>query len=243
MKRVVIVMPTYNEVSNITEMLDEIMDIKVPKHEVHVLVVDDNSPDGTGSLVKAYPNKRVHLFRRETKEGLGRAYIAGMLHALDTLHPDIVMEMDADFSHDPQAIPLLVDAIDKGADFVIGSRYVPGGKIPEGWGPHRVLISRTANLATRTILGIQGVKDCSGGFRAIRADLLRKIDLEHLHVNGYAFQAVRQNAIVAEVPITFANRRAGDSKMSFSDMMEGFTALTRVRFGARARQDVGQEAT
>ncbi len=235
MNRIVIVLPTYNEAGNIVELLNEIHKQKIPKYEIHVLVVDDNSPDGTAELVRSYPSKRVHLVIRQAKEGLGKAYTFGMQYALSNLNPSIVMEMDADFSHDPNDIGLLVNAITEGADFVIGSRYIDGGSIPEDWGMHRVLISKTANVATRTILGIQGITDCSGGFRAIKADLLRRIGLDDFTVKGYAFQAIlldaalQQGAIVKEIPISFSNRKLGDSKMSFGDMAEGFTALIGAR--------------
>lgn len=237
-----IVMPTYNEAENIERILTllfEHMQHAPAEGRVllNVLVVDDNSPDGTAKIVREYGrrNPYVHLLFRANKEGLGKAYIAGMRHAMDILDPDVIIEMDADLSHDPADVPRLIAAVRSGADFAIGSRYVDGGGIPEDWGAHRKLVSACANLATRSLLGISDIKDCSGGFRAIRAGMLKHIDLDSLDVRGYAFQAVllesaiHHGARVCEIPIKFANRDVGESKMTWRDMVEGFTAFAKVR--------------
>jgi dolichol-phosphate mannosyltransferase len=237
-----IVVPTYNEARNIKPLLDQIfrqdqLCSKKDGIKLSVLVVDDNSPDGTAKIVRFYrhANKRVYLLSRSEKNGLGAAYIAGMLHAMKTLNPDIIMEMDADGQHNPADIYRLLREIKRGADFVIGSRYIPGGSVPESWGAHRKLISRAANLYTKTVLQTGDVKDCTGGFRAIRTSVLKKIDLQSLDVKGYAFQvtlldaALRNGAIAHEVPIAFSTRTAGESKMRPKDMILGGLLILRLR--------------
>lgn len=237
-----IVIPTYNEAGNIAQLLDAIFKndqehrLKGGSIALSVLVVDDNSPDGTAAIVQNYSKKNpaVHLLLRTQKQGLGAAYTAGMSHAMLLLNPDVILEMDADFSHDPNDVFRLLAGIQEGADFVIGSRYVKGGSIPENWGLHRRVISKAANLYTKAVLRIPRVKDCSGGFRAIRSSVLQQVDLSALNVKGYAFQvllleaAVRVGAVVREVPIAFLERNAGKSKMRFTDMAEGGALLLRV---------------
>lgn len=237
-----IVVPTYNESGNIMKLLDTIFDYATEDEanggniDLSVLVVDDSSPDGTAVIVQEYAvrNSNVHLLLRTEKEGLGAAYIAGMQHAMDELDPDVVLEMDADFSHNPKNVFAMLQIIRGGADFVIGSRYIAGGSIPKNWGLHRRAISKAANLYTKIVLRIPKVKDCSGGFRAIRSDLLRRVDLSSLNVKGYAFQvllleaAVRAGADVRETPIHFHERNAGKSKMGLFDMLEGAVLLLRV---------------
>jgi len=239
--RACIVLPTYNEAKNIRNTLDRIaLQARINrKHGVHlsVLVVDDNSPDKTGDMVLAYTRNdaNVHLLSRIQKEGLGAAYIAGMQHALRTLSPDIIIEMDADGQHNPADIFRLIHAIEQGADFAIGSRYVPGGSVPRTWSFHRKLLSRTANIYTRVILRTAGVKDCTGGFRAIRATTLKAIDFDALHTTGYAFQvtlldaAVRTGASVTEIPIQFRERKHGESKMRTKDIVFGGVSLALLR--------------
>ena len=231
---VCIIIPTYNEAANITRLLDMIYSRERKLHyrelniSMSILVVDDNSPDGTAAAVRGYRKKNtsVNLLLRQNKNGLGAAYIAGMNHAIGSLHPDIIFEMDADLSHDPDYIVPMIREIKKGADFVIGSRYITGGSIPEDWGIQRKIISRAANTYTRTVLGITNVHDCTGGFRAMRASMLEKIDLDSLNVKGYAFQisllhAVMSNGgVIIEVPIAFHDRTDGKSKMQLNDMVE-----------------------
>jgi dolichol-phosphate mannosyltransferase len=160
------------------------------------------------------------------KEGLGAAYIRGMEHALGDLGADAVFEMDADFSHKPEDVPRLLCALEEGADFVIGSRYVAGGSIPSEWGMVRRLNSRYGNFVARYVAGIYRVKDCTAGFRAIRATLLRQIDLRNLRVQGYAFQvallyeAVIRGAVIREVPVSFIDRTVGESKLGLKDIIE-----------------------
>jgi len=235
---VCIVVPTYNEAENIRPLLNTIFSHHDTKDApLHVLVVDDNSPDGTAKVVKEYceNNKNVHLLLRKTKDGLGAAYIAGMQHAMRLLDPDIIVEMDADLSHNPADVYKMLAKIRNGADFVIGSRYVKGGEIPDDWGARRKIISTLANIMTRTLLGTYKVRDCSGGYRAMRTSYLKQIDLSRLSVKGYAFQAVLleayiyEGAVIEETPIAFSDRNKGQSKMRMKDVIEGFTALSAIR--------------
>jgi len=231
---VCIVVPTYNEALNIPKLLNilfsEDQQSRYAKENIHmtVLVVDDNSPDGTANVVNEFQqtNSRIYLLSRKEKNGLGAAYIAGMHHAMNILNPDIIFEMDGDLSHGPEYVIPMIIKINEGADFVIGSRYVKGGSIPENWGFKRKLISRSANLYAKTILGIKNVNDCTGGFRAIRTSMLEQLDLNSLKTKGYAFQISlleemrRHNAIMSEVPIAFKDRTNGTSKMRMKDILE-----------------------
>lgn len=226
--RAVIVLPTYNERDNILPIVSALYEVfeRIP-HEMHILVVDDNSPDGTGDIVREAQQRfeRLHLLEGD-RAGLGAAYIRGMRHALSALESDVVFEMDADFSHDPQDVPRLLAEIEAGYDFVIGSRYVPGGSIPENWGALRRAISLGGNLVARLVAGLYRVRDCTAGFRAIRARLLDKIDFDELRVRGYAFQVALLNAAVGagarvqEIPVHFVDRSAGESKLGISDVVE-----------------------
>ncbi len=236
--KIVTIIPTYNEAGNIGALIDCLQaEFEGTRHDVHLLVVDDSSPDGTAAIVRAKMERSgiVHLLTGR-KQGLGAAYIRGMTYALDALAPDAVMEMDADFSHKPEDAPRLVAALEDGADFVIGSRYVDGGKIPGDWGLHRRMNSRLGNLFARYVAGMRQVRDCTAGFRAIRAPLLKKLDLSRLDVRGYAFQialldrALAHNAVVREVPVEFVNRTHGTTKLGLSDMVEFFLNAWRIRY-------------
>jgi dolichol-phosphate mannosyltransferase len=227
-KKVVIIVPTYNERENIEALIEKLqIQFETMPHHMHILVVDDHSPDGTAAVVRQrqtrYPN--LHLIQGK-KDGLGAAYIRGMRHALENLQADVVFEMDADFSHKPEDVPRLMSEIDAGADFVIGSRYVKGGSLPENWGLLRRLNSFFGNMAARYIAGIYQIRDCTAGFRAIRTSLLCRIDLNHLRVQGYAFQVALLNAAasagarIKEIPVSFIDRKYGDSKLGLSDIIE-----------------------
>ncbi len=240
--RIVAIIPTYNEAANIGPLIDRLQgEFARTRHDVHLLVVDDSSPDGTAAVVRGKMERfgNVHLLTGR-KQGLGAAYIRGMSHAIETLAPDAVMEMDADFSHRPEDAPRLVAALEDGADFVIGSRYVDGGKIPGDWGLHRRMNSRAGNLFARYVAGMRGVRDCTAGFRAIRASLLARLDLPTLDVQGYAFQiallerALARDAVVREVPVEFVNRTRGTTKLGLSDMVEFLLSVCRIRY-RRAR--------
>ena len=171
-----------------------------------------------------------------TKRGLGAAYIRGMRHALDVLHAEAVFEMDADFSHKPADVPRLIAALEQGADFAVGSRYVRGGSIPAESGWRRRLTSRFGNLVARYVTGLHCIRDCTAGFRAIRSDVLRRMDFGSLRVEGYAFQvallhgAVVAGAKVVELPVEFVDRTVGESKLGLRDILEFLRSAAWIRF-------------
>jgi dolichol-phosphate mannosyltransferase len=226
--KVVIILPTYNERGNIAALLTSLSgEFRRLAHDMHILVVDDNSPDGTADIVRAAMPEMsfLHLITG-AKAGLGAAYIRGMRYALDELEADVVFEMDADFSHDPADVPRLLAALENSADFVIGSRHVKGGSIPAEWSVWRKLNSAGGNWVARYIAGLYGIRDCTAGFRAIRASILRQIDFSTLRVKGYAFQvallhqAVTLGAVVQEIPVHFVDRKQGQSKLGLADITE-----------------------
>jgi dolichol-phosphate mannosyltransferase len=252
---VCIIVPTYNEIHNISPLLQSIYNhehlIQFSKNNIllNVLFVDDNSPDGTSNEVKTHQkiNPNIHLLERDKKEGLGAAYVAGMKYAMDYLQPDIIFEMDGDLSHNPKYILPMIHKIREGADFVIGSRYVKGGSIPEDWGISRKIISRSANFFSKNVLNIKSVNDCTGGFRCMRVDKLRQIDLDSLGTKGYAFQVSlleemrRKNAVMKEVPIHFEDRTKGKSKMRFYDMIEGGMFVIKTRINNTFKKNVNSQ--
>jgi len=233
------VLPTYNESTNIGPLLAALQEqfVRIPNQEMHILVVDDSSPDGTADVVRDAQRDmaNVHLLIGQ-KKGLGAAYIRGISHALEHLDAQAVMEMDADFSHKPEDIPRLLINIEYGADFVIGSRYVPGGTIPSEWTLYRRANSLFGNIVARYIAGLYRVRDCTAGFRAIRASLLQRIDLPQLRVQGYAFQvallhaAVIAGAKVVEIPVDFVDRTRGESKLGIRDIAEFVLNACWLRF-------------
>ncbi|HEX9042409.1 MAG TPA: polyprenol monophosphomannose synthase [Trebonia sp.] len=232
--RVVIVMPTYNERQNLEIVAGRLREA-VP--DADLLVVDDNSPDGTGDLADkiAEADPRVQVMHRTEKAGLGRAYVAGFAWALERGY-DLIVEMDADGSHRPEDLPKLL-ATSATADAVIGSRYVPGGTVVN-WPKSREFLSRGANLYNRIMLGVR-VKDATGGFRVYRAATLRAIDLHGIQSAGYCFQidmtlrVLQAGLAITEVPITFIERERGTSKMSNTVILEAFTRVARWGIGAR----------
>lgn len=235
-----VVIPTYNEADNIRAMGEALMALPVP--DLHLLFVDDDSPDGTGALgdalAAAYPD-RVHILHRVNRpRGLGRAYVAGFRYALEAGATAIV-QMDCDFSHQPQDVPRLLAALAE-ADLVIGSRYVPGGAVDPEWGFNRRLLSWWANVYARTILGIRGVRDVTGGFRAWRRATLEGMALERIRSQGYVFQvemtyvAWRLGYRIVELPIFFPDRRKGASKMSIPVKVEAALRVWEVRWRHRA---------
>ncbi len=242
--RPLVVIPTYNESENIERMLQRIHEC-MP--EAGVLVVDDGSPDGTAGLVEAAAGKYrdVHLLRRTEKSGLGSAYRAGFAWGLERGY-DAFVEIDADFSHDPAALPGLVAPIAAGYEVSIGSRYVEGGSIPN-WAWHRHLLSKGGNIYASTLLGL-GVKDATAGFRCYAASILRRLDLDRIRAEGYGFQiemtyrSKQHGAAITEVPISFVDRAAGESKMSSVIVVEALGLVTWWGLGrvvARARRLVG----
>ena len=239
--RVWLILPTYNEQENVEAIVTAIaaeLD-RIAPADYRILVVDDSSPDGTGEIADrlAAESDHIEVLHRRQKDGLGRAYIAGFERALDG-GAELVMEMDADFSHDPAHLEALIGAAEE-ADLVLGSRYVPGGAV-RNWGLVRRLISRGGGIYARLILGVE-VQDLTGGFKCIRRSVLEAIDLPSVRAEGYMFQIeVTYRAIVAgfevvEVPITFSDRAAGTSKMSGRIALEAMLAVPRLRVSRRTR--------
>jgi dolichol-phosphate mannosyltransferase len=226
--RPLVIIPTYNEAENIERILRRIAE-SLP--QAGVLVVDDASPDGTGDLVKAVAAELpdVHLLARPGKSGLGSAYRAGFTWGLQEGY-DALIEMDADFSHDPAVLPAILAPLTEGFDVSIGSRYVEGGAVPN-WARHRHLLSRGGNRYASAVLGLQ-VADSTAGFRAYGAAIMRKLDLHAIRAEGYGFQiemtyrAKQHGAAIVEVPITFVDRAAGESKMSSRIVFEALALVT-----------------
>lgn len=235
-RRALICLPTYDERENLAPVVSAIH-AAVP--EVDVLVIDDASPDGTGELADALAaeDPRVKVLHRAGKQGLGKAYLAGFAWALERGY-DLVLEMDADFSHDPKHLPALLEAA-RTADLVLGSRYVAGGGTVN-WGIGRKLISKGGSAYARAVLGV-GIRDLTGGFKCFRREVLEGIDLASVECTGYAFQieltyrALRAGFRVAEVPIVFEDRRVGRSKMSRRIVLEALRKVWAIRFSGFAR--------
>jgi dolichol-phosphate mannosyltransferase len=236
-QRVLVIIPTYNERENIERICTRVMD-SVPTADL--LVVDDGSPDGTGDIADklAVIDARVHVLHRVEKAGLGGAYIAGFDWGLDAGY-DVLVEMDADGSHAPEQLPRLLAAL-RHADLVLGSRWVPGGTVVN-WPKSREFLSRGGNLYTRMALGIE-LHDATGGYRAYRREVLESIDYAAVGSEGYCFQvdlawrALRAGFRVVEVPITFAERERGESKMSGAIVREALWRVTEWGFEYRGRQ-------
>jgi len=232
--RVLVIVPTYNERDNLTPITDRVF---ASVESADVLVVDDSSPDGTGELADelATQQPRLHVLHRPGKAGLGAAYIAGFTWGIEAGY-DVLVEMDADGSHAPEQLPRLLAALE-GADLVLGSRWVPGGEVLD-WPKSRWLVSRAGNLYTRLALGAN-LRDITGGYRAYRRELLEQIDYLSVDSQGYCFQidlawrALRAGFRVVEVPITFAERQIGESKMSGSIVREALLRVTQ--WGAEYR--------
>lgn len=233
-----VIVPTYNERDNLEPLVSSILhelERVAPEHAV--LVVDDSSPDGTGELADriAERDPRVRVLHQKEKRGLGRAYLAGFRRALEE-GAELLIEMDADFSHDPTYLPVLIEAA-RDADLVLGSRYVPGGGV-RGWGLTREAISRGGSWYARTVLGVD-VNDLTGGFKCFRRKLLEEIDLDSVRSEGYSFQvevtyrALQRGFRVREVPIVFVERRNGESKMSRQIVLEAVLMVPRLRLAGR----------
>jgi len=237
-QRTLVIIPTYNERENLPLIVGR---VHAARPDVHVLVVDDDSPDGTGQLADelalADPD-RVHVMHRAGKGGLGAAYLAGFAWGLGRGY-SVLVEMDADGSHAPEELYRLLDAVDAGADLAIGSRYVPGGAI-RNWPRRRLVLSRTANTYARVLLGVK-IHDITAGYRAYRHDVLEKIGLDDVDSKGYCCQidltwrAINAGFTVVEVPITFTERELGVSKMSGSNIREAMSQVAK--WGIRGRLD------
>lgn len=232
MNPALVIIPTYNERENLGPISEAVLKAD-PR--VDILVVDDNSPDGTGQLADelAAKNPRIRVLHREKKQGLGRAYLHAFRWALAEKY-QFIIEMDADFSHDPKYLPKLIDTAQGGADIALGSRYVEGGGTVN-WGVGRQLISQGGSLYARTILGVK-VRDLTGGFKCFNRRVLETIDLDAVQSSGYAFQieltyrALKKGFTVKEVPIVFEDRRVGQSKMSRKIFLEAVSMVWKLRF-------------
>ncbi len=243
-RRTLVIIPTYNERENLPLIVGR---VRKARPDVHILVVDDGSPDGTGRLADemadAEPD-RIHVMHRTTKDGLGAAYLAAFDWGLERGYA-VLVEMDADGSHAPEQLYRLLDAIDNGADLTIGSRYVEGGTV-RNWPMRRMVLSKSANTYARVLLGV-GIHDITAGYRAYRREVLEKIDLATVDSRGYCFQvdltwrAITNGFTVVEVPITFTERELGVSKMSGSNIREAMVKVARWGIGGRIKGVLGAE--
>jgi len=233
-ERALVIIPTYNERENIRRIIDTVLK---QDGRLEVLIVDDGSPDGTGQIVAELQavDQRIHLLEREKKMGLGTAYIAGFRWALESGY-DYILEMDADFSHDPAHLKQFLKAIETN-DLVLGSRYQQGRVTVVNWPISRLILSYSANLYARAVTGLP-VWDATGGFKCFRRSVLEAIDLSHVRSNGYAFQiemsfrAWKRGFRIAEIPIVFVDRTEGTSKMSKSIIREAIWMVWRLRWWA-----------
>ncbi len=232
--KTVVVMPTYNEAQNLPSIVSELLSLGL--EDLEIVIVDDNSPDGTGeiadALAKQYPG-RVHVIHRPRKMGLGTAYKDGFRYALRN-GASLIVEMDADFSHSPSYLPQMIEKA-KEYDVVVGSRYVPGGGVDEHWGLWRKFLSRFGNLYARLVTGLK-VKDATAGYKVFRRHVLENIDLDRIQSDGYAFQIEMAYACqqagyrVYEVPIYFEDRAIGRSKMNLGIVLEAIWRVWQLRF-------------
>ena len=235
MTKACFVIPTYNEARNIAPLLRRLTELH-PAADAAFLIVDDESPDGTGAIVEEFAaaDPRVRLLSGP-RRGLGNAYVRGIRYALDELGAEVVIQMDADFSHDPADAARLLEVLAQGADVAIGSRYIPGGTLDKRWSLPRRLLSRWGNRMARWIAGIPGVRDCTSGFKAIAAPLAHAAQLERLRGQGYVFQVellhrlVHANAGIVEVPIHFREREHGKTKLGLGSLLEFFYTVWWLR--------------
>ncbi len=227
-----VVIPTYNEANNIRHLVERILSQNL---DMHIIIVDDNSPDRTGEIAEQLRIRfkpRVHVIHRPGKLGLGSAYITGFNYALKNLKPEYILTMDADFSHDPDRIPDFVRKMEEGYDVVVGSRYIHGGGVE--WQFYRKILSRGANLFAKTVLGFS-VHDLTGGFRCYRREALEKINLSEINSDGFSFMeeflylCKKANCRITEIPIFFRERQKGKSKLSKVEMVKFFLTVLRLR--------------
>lgn len=239
--KIVVVIPTYNEAGNIGKLIDAIsLEVtNVLPNQLEVLVVDDTSPDGTYKIVEKKQKEYdfLHLYLNKKKAGLGGAYTKGFNYAMSVMGADVVIEMDADFQHDSKDIPRFVKAIEEGADFVIGSRYIKGGSIPKEWAFYRKFLSIAGNLTAKFILGMFKVKEFTSGYRATRVKgVLDQIDFNTLLSSGFSYKLdlmyryYNMGATIKEIPITFANREDGVSKMETNNPSESLLVVIKLRY-------------
>ncbi len=241
MQKAIIIIPTYNERENIQKVvpiLEKVFE-RITTWNMHILVVDDNSPDKTADVVRDLQKKydNLHLLLNQQKSGLGGAYLKGMAKAFGELKADVVFEFDADLSHDPQKIPALLQKIDEGYDLVLGSRYIPGGGIPENWGWHRKFLSVVGNLTIMFVLTDFRIRDWTGGYRAITKKVYEAVhqDLQSEQFSGYTFQlgflhkSIKRGFKVAEVPFKFVDRTIGQSKLGIESFNNTLLYILKVR--------------
>jgi dolichol-phosphate mannosyltransferase len=232
LNRILVIIPTFNEAENITKIIPEVLANSNGEDEFNVLVVDDNSPDGTAQLVESMNNPDVFVLRREKKSGLGTAYVAGFRYAIERNY-DCVFEMDADFSHDPKYLKDFMVKIKEGYDLVIGSRYVHGVSVLN-WPIGRLILSYMASVYTRMVTGLK-VKDTTAGFMCYKVSALKQIDLNEVRSNGYSFQiemkfkCYKKGFRIVEVPILFIDRREGESKMSRKVVYEAYFMVWKLK--------------
>ena len=236
--KICFVLPTYNEEENIENIIQQILkeEKNQIKHTFSILVVDDNSTDETQAIVQRYTslNSKVHLVTGQ-KKGLGDAYKRGFNYALNDLQADLIFQMDSDGQHDTSLIPHFVSSIEEGRDVVIGSRFVEGGTTPD-FSFSRLIMSKVGNLLVRYVGGITQVKDCTSGYRAIRASYLKELDFSYLSTRGYSFQSslicdlAWRGANISEIPIEFSSRQGGDSKLALRDQIEFLLNIPRLGF-------------
>ena len=233
---ILIVIPTYNEMTNLPSLVEKLLSLP---EEVHFLIVDDNSPDGTGTWVQEQKNQRLHLLSRQQKNGLGRAYIAGFQWALEHQY-DIIVQMDADFSHNPDDVPKLIAAVEAGADLAIGSRYIYGVRVIN-WPLRRLILSVGASYYVHAVTGLP-IHDPTGGFKCWRRQTLEAINMQTVQSNGYGFQiemthrAWRKGFSIIEVPIIFTDRFQGTSKMSWNIVFEAFFMVWKLLFHSKLKR-------
>ncbi len=226
------IIPTYNEADNIQKIIPEVLKNSSPENEFNVLVVDDNSPDGTAELAESLNNSNVKILKREKKSGLGTAYLAGFKYAIKNNY-DYVFEMDADFSHDPKYLKVFIDKILEGYDLVIGSRYINGISVLN-WPLRRLIMSYLASVYTRMVTGLK-VMDTTAGFMCYRVTSLKQINLDEVRSNGYSFQIemkfkfYKRGYKIFEVPILFIDRREGESKMSRKVVYEAYFMVWKLK--------------
>ena len=236
--KICFVLPTYNEEENIENIIKQILEEAVHQnaHTLSILVVDDNSSDDTQSIVKRLIslNQNIHLISGQ-KKGLGDAYKRGFAFALDNLNADLIFQMDSDGQHDASLIPNFINHIEEGKDVIIGSRFIEGGTTPD-FSFYRLLMSKVGNLLVRYVGGITQVRDCTSGYRAIRASYLKKLDFSYLSTRGYSFQSslicdlAWRGADIFEIPIEFSSRKGGDSKLALRDQIEFLLNIPRLGF-------------
>lgn len=239
--KTLIIIPTYNEKENIKKLIDNIL-IVLKKNQIngHILIVDDNSPDGTYKIIKGISNNKVHLIKRAKKLGLGTAHISGFKYGLKK-NFDLLMTMDADFSHNPLYIPNIIKLI-KNNDVVIGSRYITNGGTLK-WSLHRKITSKGANIFAQIMLGLKS-NDCTSGFRCYKSEVLRSINLDNIFSNGYSFlvemiyKCQRKRFKIGESPIIFVDRNEGKSKISRKEIIKAFYTVMKLFFERIKRKNV-----